>query len=102
MPQPTRYTKFLISVKSSTALNLGARCKVTNLSRTSIALTGEFRANKECVLNPANFNVEWSIGDKLMVEVSGKVVGSKEVTLTAGGIIVDVTTGTEDSIAVDL
>ena len=46
--------------------------------------------------------MEWSVGDKLMIEVSGKVVGSKQVTLTAGGIHVDVSTGTEDSIAVDL
>ena len=102
MPQPTRYTKFQIKVKSSTTPNIGARCKVTNLSRTSVALIGEFRTGSECVLNPANSNLEWVIGDKLMVEVSGKVVGSKQATLTAGGIQINVPTGTEDSIAVDL
>ena len=101
MPQ-TRYTKYNITVKSSTSLNVGARCKVTNLTRRSVVLTGEFRTGKECVLNPFNSSVEWSVGDRLMIEVSGKVVGSKQVNLTAGGIHVDVSTGTEDSIAVDL
>ncbi len=102
MPQPTRYTKYLIGVISSSALNTGARCKVTNLEGRG-TITGEFNATKkECVLNPATFNKEWVIGDKLMIEVSGKVVGSKEATLTAGGIQVAVTTATEDSIAVDL
>ena len=101
MPQ-TRYTKFLIKVKSSSSLNVGARCKVTDLSRESVILTGEFRTGNECVLNPFNSSVEWSVGDKIMCEISGKVVGSKQVTLTAGGIQVNVTTATEDSIAVDL
>ncbi len=102
MPDPIRYTKYSIRVKSSSALNVGARCKVTNLSRESVALTGDFRTGKECVLNPFNSSVEWVVGDKLMVEISGKVVGSKEVTLTAGGVTAEVTTATEDSIAVDL
>ncbi len=97
----TRYTKFLIKVKSSTTPNVGARCKVTNFTSGN-TITGEFRTGSECVLNPANFNREWSVGDILMVEVSGKVVGSKQVTLTAGGIQINVATGTEDSIAVDL
>ncbi len=99
---PTRYTKYLIKVKSSTSLNNGARCKVTNLSRQSVALTGEFRTGNECVLNPANSSVEWTIGDILIAEISGKVVGSKQFTLTAGGITVNVTTVTEDAIAVNL
>ena len=100
---PTTYTKYLIKVKSVTGTpNVGARCKVTNLSRESVALIGEFRTGSECVLNPANSNVEWVVRDKLMAEVSGKVVGSKQVTLTAGGVTATVTTATEDIIAVDL
>ena len=100
---PTSYTKFQIAVKSSTAINPGEKVKVTNLSRTSVALTGEFSSGNECVLNPANSNVEWAVGDKLMITISGRLIGSKEVTLTAGGIKVTVTTAADTtSPAIDL
>ncbi len=92
MPQPTRYTKYLIAVTSSSAVNTGERCKVTNLEGRGV-ITGEFNTTKkECVLNPANSNLEWVVGDKLMIEVSGRLKGSEQTTLTAGGIKVPVTT----------
>ena len=37
-----------------------------------------------------------------MIEVSGTNVGSKQVTLTKGGITTAVTTAAEDIIAIDL
>ncbi len=100
MPQPP--TKFIIGIKSSTSIAVGASCKVTNLSRESVTLNGEFKSGNECVLNPATSNVEWVTGDILMVEVSGVLVGSKQATLTSGGVKVNVTTATEDSIGVNL
>lgn len=98
----TTYTKFLIKVKDTASKStIGQRCKVTNLEGKG-TITGEFRTGDECVLNPANSNKEWAIGDKLMVEISGIAVGSKQVTLTKGGIQVNIPTDTEDVIAVDL
>ena len=103
MPEPTRYTKFQIKVKSSTSINPGEGCKVTNLTRQSVTLTGEFSEKNECVLNPANSNVEWVAGDKLMTTISGRLVGSKESTLTKGGIQINVTTAADTtSPAIDL
>ena len=102
MPQ-TRYTKFLISVKSDTSINVGETCKVINLSRDSVILTGEFKTGNECVLNPANSNVEWVSGDKLMIEISGRLLGSKEVTLVSGGIKATIAvTADTNSPAIDL
>lgn len=99
---PTRYTKYLIAVKDSASKStVGGRCKVTNLEGRG-TITGEFRTGDDCVLNPANSSLEWNIGDKLMVEISGIAVGSKQVTLTKGGIQVAITTVDEDIIAVDL
>ena len=100
MPIPD-YTKYTIGIKSSSSPNVGARCKITNFTAGN-TITGKFKTGSECVLNPANFNREWSVGDILMVEISGKVVGSKQITLTRGGIHTTVTTGTEDIIAIDL
>ena len=102
----TRYTKYLIGVKSSTSINTGERCKVTNLEGRGI-ITGEFKTKgNECILNPANSNLEWVVGDKLMIEISGRLVGSKEVTLTAGGIAYAIgtvtTTADTTSPAIDL
>ena len=97
---PTTYTKYTIGVKGGTQ-NAGERCKVTNLEGRG-NITGEFRGNNECVLNPADSNLEWTIGDKLMIEIRGRLVGSKQVTLTKGGIHPTVSTATEDIIAVDL
>ena len=37
-----------------------------------------------------------------MIEISGRLVGSKQVTLGKGGIHTTVTTGTEDIIGIDL
>ena len=102
MPDPIRYTKYLIGVKSGTGtVTVGTRCKITNFTAGN-TITGVFKSNDECVLNPDNFNREWSIGNILMVEISGIVVGSKQITLTRGGIKTTVTTATEDIVAVDL
>jgi len=99
---PTNYTKYTIAVKSSSSINAGERCKVTNLEGRGI-ITGEFKSGNECVLNPANSNLEWNVGDKLMIEVSGRLQGSKQATLTAGGIKVAVTTAADvTSLPVDL
>ncbi len=99
---PTRYTKYLIKVKDTASKStIGERCKVTNLEGRG-TITGEFRTGDECVLNPANSDLEWEVGDKLMVEISGIAVGSKEVTLVRGGIQVSITTVDEDIGAVDL
>ena len=98
---PTTYTKYLIGVKGGTQ-NVGERCKVTNLEGRG-TITGEFRTGNECVLNPANSNQEWNVGDKLMIEISGRLVGSKQVTLGKGGIQIKVTTAADTtSPAVDL
>lgn len=92
---PTTYTKYLIAVTSSTSVNTGERCKVTNLEGRG-SITGEFNTTKnECVLNPANSNLEWVVGDKIMVEVSGRLKGSAQATLTAGGVKVAVTTAAD-------
>ncbi len=102
MPEPIRYTKFTIGVKSSTSINTGERCKVTNLAGKG-TITREFRTGNECVLNPFDSQLEWMIGDKLMIEISGRLVGSKEVTLTKGGINTTVTTAADTtSPAIDL
>ena len=98
---PETYTKYMIGIKSSTAINVGEKCKITNFTAGN-TITGEFRTGNECVLNPANSNREWSIGDILMVEIKGELVGSKQITLTRGGVHTTVTTATEDIIAVDL
>ena len=66
-------------------------------------MTGEFRTGNECVLNPFNSDVEWVAGDKLMATISGRLIGSKEVTLTEGGITINVTTAADTtSPAIDL
>lgn len=99
---PTTYTKYTIGIKSSTSINTGERCKVTNFTAGD-TLTGEFRSGNECVLNPADSSLEWSVGDKLMVEISGRLLGSKEITLTKGGITTTVTTAADtNSPAIDL
>ena len=94
---PTPIKSFPIAVKSSTSINIGETCKVTNLSRESVALTGEFGAGNECVLNPANSDETWVVGDKLMITINGRLVGSAEVTLTKGGIRTTVTTTADTS-----
>ena len=96
------YTKYTIGVKSSTTTNSsGDRCKVTNFTAKN-TITGEFNSKGECILNPANSNLEWNIGDILMIEVSGTNVGSQQITLTKGGIHTTVSTAAEDAIAVNL
>lgn len=99
---PTPYTKYTIAVKSSTSINPGESCKITNLEGRGF-ITGNFAAGNECVLNPANSQLNWVVGDKLMIEVSGRLLGSKQVTLTKGGIRIEVTTTADTtSPAVDL
>ena len=100
MPQPTRYTRYVIGVTGGTQ-KAGDRCKLTNLEGRG-TVTKEFKAGTECVLNPGDSELEWQVGDKIMAHISGRLVGSKEFTLTKGGAKVTVTTGTEDIIAVDL
>ena len=101
MADPTTYTKYLIGVKASGTPKIGTKCKITNLLGRG-TITEEFRTGNECVLNPATSKLNWVIGDKLMVEISGVLVGSREITLVKGGLQITVTTSTEDSIAVDL
>ncbi len=100
MPIPD-YTKYTLGVKGSTTTPVGTRCKITNFTAGN-TITGEFKSASECVLNPANSKREWSVGDILMVHISGKVVGSKQIILTRGGITTTVSVATEDIIAVNL
>ncbi len=99
---PTPYTKYTIAVKSSTNINPGESCKVTNLEGRGF-ITGNFSTGNECVLNPANSKLNWVVGDKLMIEVSGRLLGSKQVTLVRGGLRTTVTTTADaSSPAIDL
>lgn len=93
---PTTKKSFGIGVKSSASTNKGEKCKVTNFTSGG-TITGEFTASNECVMNPADSNLTWSNGDTLMVEVSGRLLGSKQVTLTKGGINAEVTTAADTS-----
>lgn len=99
---PTPYTKYTIAVKSSTGINIGATCTISNLTRGG-TISGEFRTGNECVLDPANSKLNWVVGDKLMIEVSGRLLGSKQITLVRGGQKVDLTTTADaSSPAIDL
>lgn len=96
---PTPITKYTIGVKSSTSVNVGERCKVTNLTSGG-TITGEFKSGNECLLYPTT---EWSEGDSLIAEVSGRLKGSKTATLSKGGAKITVTTAADTtSPAVDL
>jgi len=89
MPTPT--TKFTIGIKSSTSINVGERCKVTNLTSGG-NIIGEFGSGNECVLHPAT---EWKEGDSLIAEISGRLKGSETGTISKGGAKITVTTAAD-------
>ena len=98
---PTTYTPFTISVKNGN-LSVNDYIKVTNYTSGG-TITGKCKSNGECVLNPANSELNWSNGDEIMIESNGRYVFSKKTKLAQGGAKVTDTTGSaDDNVQVNL
>ncbi len=80
-----------IGVKASNALSAGEWDKVTNLTSRGTH-RDQAKSSGETVLNPTNSDLTWDNGDVLSIEINGKYIGSKSVTITKGGVNTTVTT----------
>lgn len=100
---PTTKTSIVIGVKSSTSISAGEYCTISNLSKTGV-IKGVFDSNGECVVNPSDYGYDdWANGDVLSVQISGRLIGSKNVTISKGGATATVTTSADTaSPAIDL
>ena len=92
-----------IGIKSSTSISEGEFVKVTNFTSGG-TLRGTVDSNGEAILTISpDFNFTWKNNDVCSIEVSGRLIGSKTVSITKGGISTTVTTSADTaSPAVDL
>ena len=101
MPAPKH--PIVIGVKSSTSISEGEFIKVTNLTSGG-TLRGPVDSSGEVLLTPPpDFGFTWANGDKVSVEVNGRLIGSGVTTIAKGGANFEVTTAADaSSPAVDL
>ena len=90
-----------IGIKSSTSISAGEFVKITNFTKGGTLRATADSTGETIFAIPSD--LDWENGDICSVEISGRLLGSKTVTIAKGGIATTVTTSADsDQPAVDL